>query len=68
MLPSLLKLLELQKQTQKKIDNIRSKCPHPGDQVSKTYKSNTGNYDPSCNLYWIDFQCNRCGKVWSEDQ
>ena len=33
----------------------------------KTHKSNTGNYDPSCDSYWTEFKCPDCGKFWVED-
>lgn len=44
---------------------FQSQCPH-GD-VTKTHKSNTGNYDPSADCYWTDFHCNDCDKRWSEE-
>jgi hypothetical protein len=45
---------------------LRSVCSHLN--VTKEHKSNTGNYDPSADSYWIDFRCPDCGKRWTEDQ
>ena len=45
---------------------LQSKCTHPD--VTKEYKANTGNYDPSCDRYWINFHCPDCDKRWREDQ
>ena len=45
---------------------LRDACPHTS--VSKTYKSNTGNYDPGADSYWISFHCPDCDKRWQEDQ
>jgi len=44
----------------------QEECPHH-DVVSE-YKSNTGNYDPSSDKYWINYTCPLCLKHWSEDQ
>ena len=41
-------------------------CKHPN--LEKTHKSNTGNYDPSADSYWIEFKCPDCNKFWMEDQ
>ena len=41
-------------------------CQHPN--VEKTYKGNTGNYDPSADSYWIDWRCPDCDKRWTTDQ
>lgn len=45
---------------------IQHKCTHPD--VTKEYKANTGNYDPSADRYWINFHCPDCDKRWMEDQ
>lgn len=52
----------------KKILAIRSKCKHPKRFRTATYKSDTGNYDPSQDFYWIENTCEICGKFWIEDQ
>jgi len=50
----------------RELSKLQSVCSHPN--VKKEYKSNTGNYDPTADSYWIDFQCPDCRKRWSEDQ
>ena len=50
---------------QSKINKLRDTCPHPG--ATKEHKSNTGNYDPSCDCYWTEFRCPECGKFWRVD-
>lgn len=47
---------------------IQEQCCHPSLVLEKIYKSNAGNYDPSCDCYWIDYHCGLCDKRWSEDQ
>lgn len=49
-----------------KLYALQYECPHTN--VDKKYKSNTGNYDPSANSYWIELSCPDCGKWWMEDQ
>jgi hypothetical protein len=48
------------------IKSLQDKCKHPN--VSKTYKSDTGNYDKSQDSYWIEFKCPDCEKYWCQDQ
>lgn len=50
----------------KELSKLQAVCQHPD--VVKTYNSNTGNYDPSADSYWIDFFCPDCRKRWVEDQ
>lgn len=45
---------------------LQDLCVHSN--VTKKYDSNTGNYDPSADSYWIDFFCPDCRKRWREDQ
>jgi hypothetical protein len=45
--------------------SFQSQCLH--ENVTKTHRSNTGNYDPSADCYWTEFICNDCDKRWSED-
>lgn len=47
---------------------LQKECGHPKEMVQKTPKSNTGNYDPSADSYWMDCHCFACGKSWIEDQ
>ena len=49
-----------------RLQAIREACPHPN--VTRTPRSNTGNYDPSCDRYWYDCKCPDCEKFWTEDQ
>lgn len=55
----------------KKIDNLNAEldalqtvCDHLN--LTMENGSNTGNYDPSCNCYWTDYECPDCGKRWTE--
>lgn len=43
-------------------------CEHPKKSLFYMAGSNTGNYDPSSDCYWLDFDCNICGKRWTTDQ
>lgn len=49
-----------------KIDELKKQCTHP-DLVGE-YGANTGNYDPSCDKYWVQFECPCCGERWREEQ
>jgi len=64
-------IAELKKQIAEcyaKIAAIQAECNHPKSALKQEYKSNTGNYDPTADCYWIDFHCTLCDKWWSEDQ
>lgn len=50
----------------KELAKLQATCAHPD--VEKTYMSNTGNYDPTADSYWIDFYCPDCRKRWTEEQ
>lgn len=50
----------------KELAKLQTLCTHPN--VKKTHKSNTGNYDPSADSYWIEFVCPDCCKRWTEEQ
>ncbi len=56
------------KKLEDQIRVIQEKCSHPEEAVDKKYRSNTGNYDPSADCYWIDFKCGLCHKFWTKDQ
>lgn len=43
----------------------QKKCKHL--KVVKTHGANTGNYDPSADCYWTDFDCPTCLKKWRVD-
>jgi hypothetical protein len=51
---------------QAEIKNIQDACSHPN--VQKTPRADTGNYDPSVDLYWIECRCPDCDKHWDIDQ
>lgn len=62
---------DLQEEIEKlraQIKEIQDQCSHPEAALTKTYGSNTGNYDPSADGYWIDYTCGLCGKKWTGDQ
>lgn len=64
-------VLDLQKQIAEltlKIRQIQEECSHPKIAVTKKPGSNTGNYDPSADSYWMDCHCLLCDKTWREDQ
>lgn len=48
------------KALQDEIRSIQEECSH--DKVVYKYKSDTGNYDPSCDSYWIEIDCLCCNK------
>lgn len=48
-----------------KLKKLQEECPHTN--LSKKHRADTGNYDPSCDCYWTEFECHDCGKFWSED-
>lgn len=48
------------------IRNIRKECCHPLSSLTKTHKADQGNYDPSQDCYWTEFDCGLCGEQWSE--
>jgi hypothetical protein len=48
------------------LEDLKGQCTHP-DLIGE-YGANTGNYDPSCDKYWVQFYCPCCGERWREDQ
>lgn len=60
------RLRETARRALDKIGALQKSCPHPG--VSRTPKSDVGNYDPSADSYWYVCECPECGKCWAEDQ
>lgn len=55
-------LTKQRKEISAKIEELQNLCKHPN--VMKTTGSNTGNYDPSADIYWEDYNCPDCGKSW----
>lgn len=41
---------------------LQAYCVHP--EVKETKRANTGNYDPSADSHWSDFECPDCDKKW----
>jgi len=48
------------------LEAFKESCSHPEMHLSKEYGSNTGNYDPTSDSYWINYSCECCGKRWTE--
>ena len=48
------------------IKTMQDSCPHKN--ATKEYKSNSGNYDPMADQYWINFYCPECRKHWTTEQ
>lgn len=48
------------------VERIQSECKH--NNKTMKYGASTGNYDPSCDEYWIDHSCPDCGKYWQTPQ
>ena len=58
------------KKTQAKVTSemqlLRMECPHNTPKYK--YNGSTGNYDPSSDGYWIEWNCPDCEKHWTTDQ
>jgi hypothetical protein len=54
------------KELERIISRIQCECNHPPSILEKEHKSNTGNYDPAEDKYWINYHCPLCGKRWTE--
>lgn len=48
------------------IDALQESCKH--NFAVKKHRASTGNYDPSCDGYWIEYKCPDCGKFWTVEQ
>lgn len=48
------------------LTELQELCQHPN--VSKKHWSNTGNYDPANNEYWIIYDCPDCARSWQVEQ
>jgi hypothetical protein len=60
------KLLARLNKAKFEIENLQSVCKHPRA-VSKA-GANTGNYDSSADMYWYDWTCPDCKKIWRTEQ
>ncbi len=47
-----------------KLEQLQENCPHENAKIE--YGGNTGNYDPSSNVYWKKYNCPDCGKTWTK--
>ncbi len=54
------------KGVQSELDWLRETCKHPS--ANAKHKGDRGNYDPSMDRYWIEYDCPDCGKFWTEDK
>jgi hypothetical protein len=50
----------------KQLVELQELCQHPD--LNKQHGSNTGNYDPSVDIYWTDYFCPDCNKSWRGTQ
>jgi len=50
-----------------KIDALRKKCSHNPKYAREKFEGNQGNYDPSCDSYWVIRECLNCGERWNID-
>ena len=46
------------------LENLQEECIHEHKRIE--HKSDTGNYDPSDDIYWVEHECFDCGKFWME--
>lgn len=61
-------ILKLQREISlryKKIEDIKNQCPH--NDVIGQYKGNTGNWCKDDDSYWIEAECQDCGKRFNID-
>lgn len=47
------------KKSNNEILDLRLICTH--EDYTSVYRANLGNYDPSNDVYWLEFTCNICG-------
>jgi hypothetical protein len=60
------KLQKLKQKLRDMTEKIQSECDHKNKTME--YKSDTGNYDPSQDAYWINHVCPDCEKRWTTPQ
>lgn len=59
------KRLDKIKKLNLEIESLRDQCSH--ENITGRYKSNTGNWCPSDDSYWIEANCLDCGKRITAD-
>lgn len=47
---------------EKEIDKYKKQCKH--ENCLALYESNTGNYDPDADIYWVNIKCLSCKKTF----
>lgn len=59
----MVRIVTMKNRLTQELHALQKACPH----IDKTgvYGSNTGNYDPSADCYWISVNCHDCGRTWS---
>lgn len=50
-----------------KIQAIQNECSHPKAGLKETRKGDSGNYDPTQDRYWTEYNCGLCKKHWVVD-
>ena len=45
---------------------LQDRCIH--ESATKQHKGNTGNYDPSADSLWIEYDCPECKLHWIVEQ
>jgi len=45
---------------------LQSECLH--ENATHVHKGSTGNYDPSCDSYWVEHGCPDCDKFWTTEK
>ena len=60
------KIRTKQKLLAEQLVQLQLECVH--ENASHVHKGSTGNYDPSCDSYWIEHRCPDCGKFWTTEQ
>jgi len=66
--PEIVKAREEIRDRQNLIASIQGHCHHPRETLNKQTDCNTGNYDPSQDVYWTEYHCLICDKMWEEYQ
>lgn len=59
-------ILNKQMKLREELGELQLLCTHPD--VTKQYRGDTGNYDPSQDSYWINWHCPDCDKRWTTPQ
>lgn len=55
------------KAAEEELRALQAECSHPKEGLESVAGSNTGNYDPTADCYWINHHCLLCDKRWTEE-